>query len=268
MTKEELIIFIKNNPENYSIQLKRKHADIFNCINSSSKFETFGQKLYHYINGNDIGHCEICNNICKFDSYNKGYRKRCSYQCMAESKKEKSHEIRNCVICNSQFKIYIKKKKTTCSRACLLKLNKSDAVNKKRINAIKSTLLKKYGVDHASKINGFSEKLKKTKLERYGDENYVNLEKAKQTKLERYGNENYINRDKFKKTCLEKYNVENPSQVNEFTQKANDTKLKKFGDSMISKHQMNILKTNLKDKKLGFGSKIFKEGMKKNMELQ
>ena len=55
-------------------------------------------------------------------------------------------------------------------------------------------------------------KNKKTKLERYGSENYQNTEKIKKTKLERYGSENYTNRIKAKKTCIEKYGVDNVSK--------------------------------------------------------
>ena len=56
-------------------------------------------------------------------------------------------------------------------------------------------------------------KAKKTKLEKYGDENYTNFEKRKETNLSKYG---YISpfgneevREKSKKTLLEKYGVDN-----------------------------------------------------------
>ena len=51
----------------------------------------------------------------------------------------------------------------------------------------------------------FGEKLRQTKLERYGDEHYVNTEKCKQTKLERYGSETYNNQEKERQTKLERY---------------------------------------------------------------
>ena len=70
------------------------------------------------------------------------------------------------------------------------------------------------------------EKTKRTKLKKYGNENYQNVEKGKETKLKKYGDENYNNREKsnktfkdnnsailkvskYKKTCLERYGVEN-----------------------------------------------------------
>lgn len=84
------------------------------------------------------------------------------------------------------------------------------------IDLQKSSMREKYGVDFFPSHGTFVEKQKKTKLERYGDENYVNLEKAKKTKLERYGNENYVNVEKMKQTCLDRYGVNNFSQSNEF----------------------------------------------------
>jgi very-short-patch-repair endonuclease len=55
-------------------------------------------------------------------------------------------------------------------------------------------------------------KVKKTKLEKYGDENYQNTEKIKKTKLEKYGDENFTGREKAKITCLNKYGVDNVSK--------------------------------------------------------
>jgi len=77
-------------------------------------------------------------------------------------------------------------------------------------------MLEKYGVNHSSKIPGFSAKLKQTKMERYGDENYVNIEKSKQTKMERYGDENYVNVEKNKQTKMERYGDENYNNREKF----------------------------------------------------
>jgi len=76
------------------------------------------------------------------------------------------------------------------------------------------------------KIN---KKVKQTKLENHGDENYSNVEGIKKTKLERYGDENYNNYEQAEKTCLEKYGVDNFSKTDECKsfQKANN--LEKYG---------------------------------------
>lgn len=86
---------------------------------------------------------------------------------------------------------------------------------------IRETFRKKYGVDHPSQLSSVKEKIQKkresgayanvgrkmkqTLKEKYGRENYVNVDKCKKTKLSRYGDENYNNRDKMLKTNQEKY---------------------------------------------------------------
>jgi hypothetical protein len=80
----------------------------------------------------------------------------------------------------------------------------------------KKTFQKKYGVDFYPEHKGFIDKQKKTKLERYGDEKYNNVEKGKETKKKRYGNENYNNQDQNKKTCLHRYGVDNYSKSNNY----------------------------------------------------
>jgi hypothetical protein len=88
---------------------------------------------------------------------------------------------------------------------------------------IREAFYKKYGVFHPSQLPSVKEKIKQkresgsydnmvskmkeTLLERYGDENYNNLEKGKKTKLEKYGDENYNNREKMLQTNNEKYGM-------------------------------------------------------------
>lgn len=72
-------------------------------------------------------------------------------------------------------------------------------------------------------------KSKRTKFEKYGDENYQNISKIKKTKLERWGDENYTNRTKSKQTCLNNYGVENPSKSDIVKEKRKKTYLEKFG---------------------------------------
>jgi hypothetical protein len=130
-------------------------------------------------------------------------------------------------------------------------------------------LLRKYGVDHPSKISGFDEKVKETKLKRYNNPNYNNPEKvketniknlgvlypgqselckhkAKETKLKRYNNPNYNNREKASKSYLEKYGVDHPSKISGFDEKVKETKLKNFGNSNYNNPE-KIKETKLKN---------------------
>ena len=68
-------------------------------------------------------------------------------------------------------------------------------------------------------------------LEKYGIYTCIkcNDEKKKKTKLERYGYENYNNKEKNKKTCLERYGVEYVLQVKEIKEKVKQTNLERYG---------------------------------------
>lgn len=92
---------------------------------------------------------------------------------------------------------------------------------------------------------------KKTKLERYGNENYNNIEKGLETKLQRYGREYdssnekrkitlidkygslenayQLSSEKSKQTCLEKYGVDNIFKSDIFRDKISETFLNKYG---------------------------------------
>lgn len=95
-----------------------------------------------------------------------------------------------------------------------------EAVVKRR----EQTCLDKYGETNPAKTKEVKEKIgsknhenketrvakiKQTKKEIYGNENYNNIEQNKLTKKIRYNNENYNNRDKSKETTLEHHGVDN-----------------------------------------------------------
>ena len=97
-----------------------------------------------------------------------------------------------------------------------------------------------------------NEKSRKTKIERYGDPNYVNkekisqsnlkswennkesrLEQSKATKLERYGDENYNNSEKNKLTQIERFgSVEKAHKVG--AEKSKKTKLERYGNEVYN----------------------------------
>lgn len=118
------------------------------------------------------------------------------------------------------------------------------------------TCLEKYGVQNAGQVPAFQEKIQQTKLKRYGDKFYTNLEKGKKTIQERYGVDNCSQsqqikdkkketfkkhfgednvfkteyfREKRLKTSLEKYGTEYPSQSDEVKQKQADTNYERWG---------------------------------------
>ena len=91
-------------------------------------------------------------------------------------------------------------------------------------NQIKNYLKKSRGLCCSTKCS--NQQIKQTKLEKYGNENYNNIEKMKQTKLEKYGNETYNNMNKSAQTKLNKYNNKNYNNSNKIKQ----SKLNKYND--------------------------------------
>lgn len=94
-------------------------------------------------------------------------------------------------------------------------------------NRYKETCLKHFGTDNPNELKEIRDKIKRTKFEKYGDENYSNREKAKETSLKRYGSENWLNSQSGKKRkidwCIETYGVDNVSKVPEIQQKKKET---------------------------------------------
>jgi very-short-patch-repair endonuclease len=154
-----------------------------------------------------------------------------------------------CQNCNNTFDPGRHKEKKTCSEECLkeYKLKTKEDRIKKSKEAIKI----KYGVEHISQVNGWYEKVKNTKKEKYGDENYNNrkqaketlistygvdnsmkiedtIKKTKKTKKEKYGDENYNNREQAKETCLKKYGEEHHLKNNDCLEKMKKTNIEKY----------------------------------------
>lgn len=77
----------------------------------------------------------------------------------------------------------------------------------------------KHGVDFFSQHESFVAKVKKTKLEKYGSENYNNMEKTYETKERLYGSKYYINKEKNKTTTRNNF-------IMRLTGKTDDTLVK------------------------------------------
>jgi hypothetical protein len=99
----------------------------------------------------------------------------------------------------SEVKTYCSKK---CSSSCpdMIKLRNENAkktflekygghpmTREETKQRHQESVLRNYGVTHPLKSKSLVNKVKNTKLERYGDENYCNKDKIKETKIEKYG---------------------------------------------------------------------------------
>ena len=161
-------------------------------------------------------------------------------------------------------------------------------INSKLLNKIlkENNILKSKEMINKSKSDGkikaylekpeIKNKIKQTKLERYGNENYNNREKfketlnnnpqivehmidnIKQTFLKKYGTEIPMQlesvKNKFKQTCLKKYGVENPYQSKVIKEKIKQNLIENYGVDNISKSA--IWKNKFKEKTLKSNFKI------------
>jgi hypothetical protein len=177
MNKEDINKIIKSNPDSYVQIIKSKHKDFYNQINVEYSGKTFGEKLYKSIHKERK--CKVCNNPTKFKSFTVGYSEYCSKKCsnistvsartntLIEKNKQNRHlyyETKVCLVCNTEFESLIYRNQKCCNAKCS-------------------------GVYVAKDINRV-DKIKSTKLNRYGSATYVNAEKAKLTCIEKYGVDN------------------------------------------------------------------------------
>jgi len=245
-----------------------------------------------WIKDEDEGICKIngCNNETRYKGFYWGYKNTCCKEC--------EYAYRTLCIKKSNMEKYgvenvfaVKKVKekivdTIQERYNVDNISKSEFHKKKK----EETCLKNNGVksglqmkicrqnkkDKLENEPGYKEKINKkvknTKKERHGDENYNNMQKNKETCMEHFGMEYSFAapsvRKKCTETCIKLYGVENPSQNPEIHERQlksmkmchdyKDTKLhyrgsyeldfldlyyEKFKDKMINGFRINYFNT-------------------------
>lgn len=122
----------------------------------------------------------------------------------------------------------------------------------KHYNLQKSKTLSNQNVCKNTDYSLSVQKVKATKLERYGDEKYSNRAKAKQTCLERYGEDNIFKTERFKINLIkynqEKYGCEYNSQAREIKEKKKQTCLNHYG--VLCPFQCEEIKEKIKQRNL------------------
>jgi hypothetical protein len=272
LTKEQVIEIIKNSKSSYPQILKAHHKETYEVINKFYTDGRFSEKVYRWLHSNEIvGRCKECNLPTKFLDIDNGYRLYCSTKCsnkgtapdrsktLIETNKEKHYDYYDkikCAVCGKEFEALKYREQKCCSGKCC-------------------------GIYVANSPNRM-EKIKATKLERYGDEMYVNPDKARETCLKRYGVDNIFKspeikdkiknmnlktygvewtfqspviKEKIKLTNLERYGVENPAQSSEIKLKIKDIMNEKYGVDNIFQHEetMNMIYAN---NIINYGTKI------------
>lgn len=126
-------------------------------------------------------------------------------------------------------------------------------------DSAKKYFVEKFGVENPMFLDEFKNKIKDTKLQKYGDSTYNNMEKNKQTKLEKYGNETYSNPEKIIETNLKKYGAKTFTSTEEGKRQVKKTKLEKYGDENFV--NMDKIKETKKERygyECEFGEKEFR----------
>jgi len=165
--------------------------------------------IYHELT--EIPKCPVCKKERKFNNFKKGYFKTCTEKYCINNDPNRNRKIQE---------------------------NMPNDIGKKR----------KRGLLNRSKeeIEKATKKSKNTKLEKHGDENYVNREKAEKTIEENYGVQDFLNshagREKSKATKLERYGDVNYNNI----EKINNTRevRKKEGIQYTRFPNTNIEKLN------------------------
>lgn len=164
--------------------------------------------------------------------------KTCSRKCADELKKINSREVRVCLFCKNEFEVRKKETKQICSEECRKNWSALPENIDARINASKEAVKEKFGVDNVFQLKVVKDKIKKTKLDKYGDENYCNREQQNKTLYEKYGI-NYFNElnGKLIKKFQKEYGVDYPLQLQEFLEKRKQTNLERHGVENVSQKE-------------------------------
>lgn len=228
---EKIKIFLLENNHYLGEFLFSKHfpqiyKDILR-IQFPFEIKKFSQKLYHFFNMDidkwNLGLCKICGKRCNFRNFSIGYLSYCCCKCAGSDKevKEKNKNTNISLYGEDYAKIRAKKSLET-----------------------KSKFTKE-------KWNEINDKIKLTKFERYGDENFNNnlkqqetmnikyggvgfssdiiMKKYKKTMEEKYNDINYRNNKKHNETCLDLYGVEHYSQTEEWKEKSKKSSFERYG---------------------------------------
>ena len=174
--------------------------------------------------------CERCGN-----ENPKHGMKTCSRHCADEIKKINSREQRSCLYCKNDFTVRKKDSKKLCSEICRKSWSELPESIESRINASKEAVKEIYGVDNVFQLESIKDKIKETKVKKYGNENYNNTEQAIQVKKEKYGVDYGKNWYKIMSAEMKKnYGVEHPLQTKKFLDKQKITNLKRYGVESVT----------------------------------
>jgi len=231
MDKETVISTVDENPSTFYFKLKSSFPEFVSNVKSKFEGDTFSEKLWIWVYGDDERKCDLCSSKCQFKNFNSGYCQYCSQECMRKMQSEKAKEICTCKQCGNEFEILQSKSKKLCSIECRNNWLSREEVVEERVKKTKDTV----GSDYGNHVN--TNKAKQTKKERHGDENYNNIEKAKKTQREKYGGYGYaadLIKRKAKKKTKERYGKEQISKTQYYRDKRKQSDFKRLYNQIVN----------------------------------
>ena len=137
--------------------------------------------------------CKICGCFTSYINFNKGYRIFCSNKCSMENKRRNNIGKKISDTWKSKSIEEIKDRTDKTKATKLFKYGNENYNNIEKI--VKSNDYTNIGIKSKETWNKKTEraiidhidKIKDTKLNKYGDKNYNNIEKSRQTQLNKYG---------------------------------------------------------------------------------
>lgn len=226
--------------------------------------EFFGLvKLYNEKGNIDEAFCIICNKLCKCKS-NYSFFNTCCKDCgrkvgaITNSKNYMNKTV------NEKEAIKAKRRATNLKKyGASTNLQSKDVIEKR---------IERYGANTPFASKETRDRIAENNKEKHnGLANSYQWEetknKIKQTKLDRYGDAEYRNREKIEETCLAKYGTKSYMSTTEFKEKAKEVCLKEYGVDHFMKVPKIINKLKEKNHaKYGrdwyMGSEKFKEQAK------
>lgn len=229
--REKLIALIERASIRAYVRALKKDEELLAWVMEVSKTlppdAELSERVYVALHGDGESICQYGNRKI-FNALNKGYR-FCApdCRCRREAQSRKMTEHHKEIGSEGMAERIRKQQETLLQKYGVTNAAKLDEVKQKA----KATNRAKYGVDHPMQTAEVQQRLKETIRQRYGvDSPLVSEEiksKIRQTNLERYGAEHTMHLARAAFT--EKYGVDNPFKLEQFQEKARLTMLARYG---------------------------------------
>lgn len=140
--KNKVLKIQKEFPSHLWLKLKTYHTETYEYITENFSGDTFSEKAYQYVYGEEISLCHLegCDNKCSFGRFSNGYQKYCSYDCSGAAKENK---VKNeCEICGDEFITVASRSRRFCGDECRHEYMKTDEYKQKIVKSCKKTMTK------------------------------------------------------------------------------------------------------------------------------